>query len=417
MQLAARRHSLVLLIMGIGAACADACVCGVAGHADGAAILPADPVGMSQPFDAGAGFGLGVPIYHSNPSASVKVYLDFDGDHTPTWGIYFPGTTPAYSIDDDLDNFSAEELTRMHEIWMRISEAYSPFNIDVTTENPGALNDQQALRIVIGGEGKDSTGGYWVGQKAGGIGYIGGFYDHRPNTVFVFSTNLLNGDPRRVADAAAHEAGHAFGLEHQSRYTPQGIKTHEYNPGDPLRAPFMGRSYDAVRGVWWKGDSTVSPFFEQDDLAQLNSDDNGFYFRADDHGDTIFDATPLNITSGSASASGIIEYMTDADMFSFTLDSESHASFTVTGAPFGAMLDPSLALYDGQGVLLEFVETPSLTESLSIALPAGDFHLAVLSAGQYGDIGQFFLTATFIPEPASLSAAVLALWLLRRRVR
>ena len=34
-----------------------------------------------------------VPAYNSFPSASAQLYLDFDGDVTPTWGTYSPGTT------------------------------------------------------------------------------------------------------------------------------------------------------------------------------------------------------------------------------------------------------------------------------------------------------------------------------------
>ena len=43
---------------------------------------------------------------------------------------------PAYSKDGD-PAFSAAELDAVQEVWARVAEDYAPFNIDVTTEDPG----------------------------------------------------------------------------------------------------------------------------------------------------------------------------------------------------------------------------------------------------------------------------------------
>src|SRR2546430_1986543 len=37
-----------------------------------------------------------VPSLSSRSGATAKLYLDFDGDTTATWGSYSPGATPAY---------------------------------------------------------------------------------------------------------------------------------------------------------------------------------------------------------------------------------------------------------------------------------------------------------------------------------
>src|SRR5215207_3356149 len=42
----------------------------------------------------------------SNPGATAKLYLDFDGDYQETWGSYSNITTPAYDTDVDSGNFS-----------------------------------------------------------------------------------------------------------------------------------------------------------------------------------------------------------------------------------------------------------------------------------------------------------------------
>ena len=56
-----------------------------------------------------------LPLLSSNPSATSKLYLDFDG-HTTSgtlWNTNFNGganfTTPAYSIDADTTTFSTTE--------------------------------------------------------------------------------------------------------------------------------------------------------------------------------------------------------------------------------------------------------------------------------------------------------------------
>jgi hypothetical protein len=361
---------------------------------------------------------LTVPAYSSLPAAQAKLYLDFDGDYTASWGGYAPGTTPAYSIDGDTSSFSSQELSNIHEIWSRVAEMYSPFNIDVTTIDPGNLYNKQTLKVVIGGDGRNGTGQYWSGSKSGGVSFIGSFYNVLlPNVAFVFPDNLGAGFPKYVADAAAHEAGHAFGLAHQSTYAPDGDKLEEYNPGTVAKAPIMGLSYHSTRALWWYG-TTGSPTTYQNDVDVLSSALNGFGYRADDHGDAISEATSLDMLDGTFQAQGIIHSIADVDFFGLTLAEDSELAITVSGAPFGQMLDASVALYDSTGQLLQLAQTASLNESLSASLLAGSYGLAVFSAGQIGDIGQYFLsgTVTLIPEPA-FATALLGLLGAMRRIR
>ncbi|WP_428939088.1 hypothetical protein [Fontivita pretiosa] len=351
---------------------------------------------------------LAVPGYSSLPAAQAKLYLDFDGDYTASWGGYAPGTTPAYSIDGDASSFSSQELSNIHEIWSRVAEMYSPFNIDVTTIDPGNLYNRQTLKVVIGGDGKNGATEYWSGSKSGGVSLMGSFYNVLlPNVAFVFSDNLGLGFPKYVADAAAHEAGHAFGLAHQSTYAPNGDKLEEYNPGTVARAPIMGLSYHSTRALWWYG-TTASPTTYQNDVDVLSNALNGFGYRADDYGDGLNAATALDILDGAFQAQGVIHTIADVDFFSLILAQDSELAITVSGAPFGQMLDASVALYDSEGQLLQLAQTASLNESLSASLLAGTYGLAVFSAAQIGDIGQYFLsgTVTVIPEPAFATAVV-----------
>src|SRR2546421_2161282 len=196
-----------------------------------------------------AAAGVIVPAYNSLPSATAKLYLDFDGDVTPTFGIYSPGTTIAYDIDGDPANFSAQELDNIHQLWAGVAEKYSPFNINVTTVEPPNLNNTVATKVVIGGSGD------WAPAGSGGIAAYQSFMSADPNIAFVFPGHLGNGLPKYVVESASHEAGHGFALKHQSVYDATGAKIAEYNPGDANHAPIMGNSYFSTRGQWWRGPS------------------------------------------------------------------------------------------------------------------------------------------------------------------
>ena len=109
---------------------------------------------------AGAQASLIVPAYHSLPGAHAKLYVDFDGT---TWAGKTPGTVPAYDVDGDPANFSTGELANIQQIAHRVAEKYSPFNIDVTTVNPGNENNLETAHLVVGGNVA------WYGAPAGGV--------------------------------------------------------------------------------------------------------------------------------------------------------------------------------------------------------------------------------------------------------
>jgi hypothetical protein len=287
----------------------------------------------------------------------------------------------------------------------------------VTTIDPHT--EFAATRVVIGGDGA------WAppppgGGRPGGIGIEGSWANNGlnfPNLAFVFPVNLTNGNPRYVSEAAAHEAGHGFGLNHQSLYVNNNLVA-EYNPGDAARAPIMGKSYYATRGMWWLG-PTPDTFANQDDLKIISSKGvtlaNGFGYRDDDHpSDPVAAADALLVGSDlSISGQGVIEHKDDSDFFSF-ITAGGPASIVADVAPFAPMLDLSLGLYDGSGNLLASWATASLGEHINAVLAPGTYKLDVSSAGGYGDLGQYFISG-FIPEPAHASALALVAGLLIRR--
>ena len=342
---------------------------------------------------------------HSNAGAVAKIYLDFDGYSAMTWGSYSVTTTPAYSIDTDPNSFSTTELANIQEIWQRVSEKYSPFNVDVTTQDPGNTNNLQTVVAVIGG------GGGWLGSLAGGVAYVGSFSNSAPNQAWIFPDNLGAGFPKYVGEATAHEVGHAFGLYHQSLYSGTTL-VQDYYSGDAYRAPTMGNSYSSARGMWWYGTSTSSTTF-QDDLAVIAGSANGFGYKADDVGDTTSAAGTLTGTNGNISASGIIGNTGDADYYILDIPADGTMSINLNG-PNGAMLDAKLELrYSDGSFWFSNDSTPGTTEFMGGSIAAGRYYLVVRSHGGYGDIGKYTISGTIpiasLPNaPSGLTATTIS---------
>jgi len=136
-------------------------------------------------------------LLHSNPGATKRIFLDFDG-HTTTgtlWNAQGYGTTivtPAFDIDNNTSSFSATELANIREIWERVSEDYLPFNVDVTTQNPGiealrkvgSSDTQWGIRAAIGGFSSILP---IDGPGAVGIAHRGSFSETFDDPCFIFS--------------------------------------------------------------------------------------------------------------------------------------------------------------------------------------------------------------------------------------
>jgi hypothetical protein len=335
-----------------------------------------------------------IPALSSYPGAPATLFLDFDGFYEGVWGSYSNITTPVFDQDGDESTFSDGELATIQNVWAQVSEDYAPFRVNVTTVQPPSFANGVALRVAIGGTGS------WSGGTYGGIAYVNSFTNSIANTVYVFSDNLSNGYYKYAAEASSHEAGHGFGLQHQSQYDANGVKIAEYYSGSGGRAPIMGNSYSAARGLWWYGTSTSSTTF-QDDMAVISRSANGFGYRVDDYGDTATTASPL---SGSSpyTASGILTTTSDVDYFAFNTGAGS-VTLSVD-VPAGINnLDARLELRTDTGALItSAAPSNSFNATITTTLAAGSYRLVVASQGSYGDVGQYTVTAT-VPASAAPS--------------
>ena len=336
----------------------------------------------------------GIPQLSSNPSARVKLFLDFNGHVQGTWGSWTNVSTPAFDQDGNLSSFSTSEIAAIREIWARVAEDYAPFSIDVTTIDPGSFADRGAVRVAVGGNWSD-----WFGSSAGGVAYVGAFTSAAPNIAFVFSKALGGGNPRYVAEAASHEAGHLFGLSHQSTYSGSAL-AQSYNTGTSTLAPIMGAGYYASRTTWYYGPSDSGPASYQDDVATLAGSNNGFGLRADDYSDTTAAPSTLAASGGNVNMKGIIEDYRDSDVWKFSTGGGT-VRLNLAVASYGANLDAILELKSTSGqVIASANPTGSFSAALSASVAAGTYYVVARASGGYGNMGQYTLTGT-VPTSTS----------------
>jgi hypothetical protein len=166
----------------------------------------------------------------------------------------------------------------------------------------------------------------------------------------------------------------------------------EIDQGTAQLAPIMGGGLDAQRRTWWQG---YNPHYavNQDDLATLAAAANGFGYRADDFGNSTSSAAALVPSeTGRFAIAGVIENTTDRDYFMFTT---TGGQVTIRGdvAAVGAILDLKLTLLDAAGNQIAATDTSNLGESITTNLARGMYYACVASHGNYGDVGQYTITA------------------------
>ena len=366
-------------------------------------VEPADPAPDTDGADpAGADDALAL---HSRPGSALTIYLDFDG-HDPSgtaWtSSYGDFTAEAYSLDSD-PAFSATELTRIAGVWQRVAEDYAPFDVDVTTKDPGEAaitrsssgDTVYGTRVVI-----SPTNSIYSDCSCGGVAYVGVFDTPSSHSYFqpawVFTRGVGTGS-KSIAEAASHEAGHNLGLRHD------GNATSAYYSGHGVWAPIMGVGYYKPLSQWSRGEYTGANNPE-DDLAIISS--NGPTPITDDVADGR--ASAVDIQPGTTS--GEISTRADVDWFRFTASGPTTVSVDPVSA--GGNLDVRLGVYndDGSEVVLvdplsTYVSSDSasgLSAATTLSLPAGTYLANVEGVGagsvsgtgysDYGSLGRYTLT-------------------------
>ncbi len=365
---------------------------------------------------------------HSRPNATKKIYLDFDG-HTTTgtpWSSS-PIVTTAFDMDSSPTTFSAAELATITEIWQRVAECYSPFDVDVTTEAPtvadlintGGSDTKWGIRVLFGASNPSPAPG------AGGVAFVGGFGWNYSSSADVPCFVLQQGmgtEAKYNADAAVHEVGHTLGLSHDGLYPANDARHVEYYEGQGTGkvawAPHLGVGYYVPLVQWSKGEY-ANPSNTEDDL-QIITTQNGFGYRPDDFANSqaLAAAIPGTVSGSNfnVNVNGVIETGADSDWFKITAGAGS-LTINAVGGPANSMLDIQLSLYNSSGTLVTTANpSDDIIATLTQTLTAGTYYLKVegvplgnaLTTGytDYGSLGQYALTGSYVNATAG-SAPVL----------
>ena len=373
----------------------------------------------------------------SNPGCERTLYLDFDG-HTTTgtrWNRDYniaSISTPCFSLDDDNStDFSSAELAAIYEIWLRVSEDYLPFDLNVTTAEPeeAAFTEGRAQRVCIGG-----TYDVWYGSAAGGVAYLNTFLEQSDTPCFVFAASIVasKSNPiKEVAEDISHEAGHTFGLIHDGSSLVSGQS--EYYQGAGGWAPIMGNGIHQELVQWSKGEYAGAQDVKNREILSGHQDDLSIIgsvaeYRADDHGDSLLNASAIEISAGNGYASGIIgleeaDNYKDADWFSFVGDG-TELDFWIGGLKEMTNLDALVKLYDADGnridlsgtLSADFTLDPADTLYVAFTLTAEantTYYLSIEGTGKktsvegiYSDYGSLGAYEIIVGRPSALTLTV-----------
>ncbi len=337
----------------------------------------------------------------SRPGSPRVIYLDFDG-HTasdPAWAsVDAPATIVSAAYNPDgVPGLSVDERARIFEIWQRVAEDFRPFDVNVTTRDPGAealqrrpeTDQYYGQRVVI-------TPSNFAGAGVLGVALVNVFAADVDHATYVFAGTAFAAAAKTVAEAVSHETGHTFGLRHDGVGTPGS-----YYDGHGSWAPIMGRSVDPSRTVTqWSRGEYAGANQPEDDLAEIAARTG---YRSDDHGDTPASAT---IVGASSVTGGDIEHTGDRDVFAVDLaaGAMSAALRPPSGQGSWSNLAARLTVRDAAGTTVA-TGSPALSSGWAVELnavvPAGRYTLEVDPVGwmtpatgfsTYGSLGAYELS-------------------------
>ena len=334
--------------------------------------------------------------FNSNSSAPATIYLDFDGQTVKGTGWNWDGPILAKA-----SGLTSRMIT---EIFNRTAEDFRIFNLNITTDSSvfKKAPTNKRMRVIITPTSK------WYDDKAAGVSFVNSFTwgDDTPAWVF---TDLLQNNPKYIAEAASHEIGHTLGLQHQSKYSKDCELVDEYAEGKGTGeigwAPIMGVGYYKNLTLWTVGTSIEGCSVIQNDINIISKGFNEIGLRSDEHGNSKEKSTDLILTDNNFLANGIINSSEDRDFFKIVLPRRMQLSVKLTPNNVaennsGANVDLYLTLIQSNGDTIGRYNPKLLLNAFTdTILAAGIYYFGIDGSGNqnvsdYGSVGWYALSGS-----------------------
>lgn len=321
---------------------------------------------------------------HSRPGAARTIFIDVDGARVAgtAWNVAksLPdGNHPAWDPGHDGPAFDAEERTLVQDVWRRVAEDFAPYDVDVTTEDPGDLSGRGVRALVTPSQDAMSL----LCTGCSGIAFINVFGRTHYDPAWVFAHRLFD-DPSYVAEAVSHEVGHNLGLRHD------GTAELAYYAGHGDWAPIMGAAFGKDVTQWSRG-SYAGASNTEDDVSIIGA---VLGYRTDEAGGGVTTAVPLG------DGHGVITDAADTDTYRLPACS-GPTTITAASAETGPNLDVRLDLLAADGTVMATDAPSGPGASLTADLTADAWFVRVDGAGEgtwltgyddYASLGAYRIT-------------------------
>jgi hypothetical protein len=333
------------------------------------------------------------PVLDSNAGAANTLYLDFDGyAAVDDWGAY---NAVAFDFSGNTSVFTPGERLAMRNVWAVAAEDYAPFDLNVTTVSPGSFNDGSAYRMVM-----TNSPPQIVGQPTGtlGVAFLGSypFFGPNNNVGFTFTgafdpiipdesgmSAQIMAQSAAQGNTVAHEFGHAITLEHYATLPAPGVQS-------AIMSIFLN---GLTRKIFSAGTNVAGQI--QNDVAIAGT---FLSVKPDDYGNTTATATNLTPVNNVFTATGILESLTDLDVFQFDAGGDVQINVDVNGYTGDA--DVQIRLLNSAGTVVAIHDpTTSFSAFIAQTLAAGTYFLEVASDGQNGELGTYSVNITATQTP------------------